>query len=905
MCNRRVLSLLFALVCLVAGECLVAQNAVPGYYIADTGNNRIVKVNDWTGAGWTALGTFGRDNLQFNGPSIIRLGPDGKIYVLDRYNARVVRMDDMTGAGWVSLGSIGKGEKQFDRPSSLAISSDGKIYIADWGNNRIVRVDDIAGNGWTTLGSTGNGEKQFTGPMGIAVGPNGKVYVADTGNHRIVSIDDMSGAGWMALGNDAGLSSPAAIYAPAAGNIYVVDQGRRNIIRFDDMTGAGMRPLGSDGHPLHFQSPSDIAIDPDGKILVVDALNNYIVRMDDFIGKGWIPYGTKGAELGQFTRPSSVCFVPSPKAVITTPVTATKPTSTPSTTPASPAAQNGVLATVAVGQAPLGVAVNSATHCAYVANYTDGTVSIIDANTNQLIKTVTVGANPIWVAVSPVTNRAYVTCAGATDMSVLDGITHTVAATIPVEQNAQCVAVNPISNLIYIVSEDEQKYLRVFDEKQNAMIDIGAGGGECDDVAVNPALNRIYVAISNQVSVIDAKPNIDGDTHTVIATIRLPNSPTAIAVDPVANRIYATVMGQEQLYVLDGAKNAILTTVKLAKGVQGVAVNSATGQVYVCNAMDKSLYVVDSITNTFTKAVPLGEKGEPTRVAVDPATNRVYVTLRESNALCVLDGNTWLTDAERAYMLQKISAPPLPKSEIPDPLQWTVVRSEPFAGSTIDTIKRNGEPWLHLRLDTTKSPNGMMKCHGLRTRDAVVDLAHPTEISMTLDWNNPASSNEMQAGFYLCPDAKSLAPALNTRHFIKVMYYGGYGMNVGAQARLEVSINDGGEENIIYDEGYRTYTRDAKGEIIDTDWGGPNFKYRTLGQQHLRLVVDNKGLTLWENDTQVCQCQFATLPNAKRVVYWPNCYLFLQQESSVKQPAREVYFSTVNIRQVPDGPAQL
>src|SRR5271165_5007753 len=64
-------------------------------------------------------------------------------------------------------------------------------------------------------------------------------------------------------------------------------------------------------------------------------------------------------------------------------------------------------ATVPAGNSPHSVAVNSATNKTYVANYSDGTVTVIDGATNSTT-TVTVGFYPYAVAVNAATNKIYV-----------------------------------------------------------------------------------------------------------------------------------------------------------------------------------------------------------------------------------------------------------------------------------------------------------------------------------------------------------------------------------------------------------------------------------------------------------------------------------------------------------------
>ncbi len=69
--------------------------------------------------------------------------PGAGIFVVDAGNNRIVRMDDMAGAGWTTLGSGGSGVNQFVSPAGIAVDRAGRIYVVDTGNHR------ICGSWWT------------------------------------------------------------------------------------------------------------------------------------------------------------------------------------------------------------------------------------------------------------------------------------------------------------------------------------------------------------------------------------------------------------------------------------------------------------------------------------------------------------------------------------------------------------------------------------------------------------------------------------------------------------------------------------------------------------------------------------------------------------------------------------
>src|SRR5262249_48081594 len=161
---------------------------------------RIVRIDDMTGANWTSFGTYGSDVGQFNSPQGISVDAAGRIYVMDTGNNRLVRMDDMTGANWTTFTGTGSGDGQFAQyVAAVAFDASGRIYVADSGNRRIVRMDDMSGSNWTTLTQSpviGIYIYSFGSPLGVAVDAAGRIYVADASSPSVVRVDDMTGANW-------------------------------------------------------------------------------------------------------------------------------------------------------------------------------------------------------------------------------------------------------------------------------------------------------------------------------------------------------------------------------------------------------------------------------------------------------------------------------------------------------------------------------------------------------------------------------------------------------------------------------------------------------------------------------------------------------------------------------------
>ena len=102
-----------------------------------------------------------------------------------------------------------------------------------------------------------------------------------------------------------------------------------------------------------------------------------------------------------------------------------------------------------MGSGPDGVAVDPASHTAYVANGGTNTVSVIDETTGAVTATITVGANPSAVAVDPTSHTAYVANLAGT-VSVIDEAAGAVTATVPVGADPSGVAVDPTTHIAYV-----------------------------------------------------------------------------------------------------------------------------------------------------------------------------------------------------------------------------------------------------------------------------------------------------------------------------------------------------------------------------------------------------------------------------------------------------------------------
>ena len=247
----------------------VKIDAAGNFYIADTSDNRIRKVNQSgiisTIAGDGLPGFSGdrgkaKDAELFN-PTTLAIDGNGNLYVADQGNFRIRRISSdgtintIAGTGTPGFsGDNGPAVSAKISPYAVAVDSKGNVYFSDIGF-RIRRVDATTGIITTIAGTGGEGYGGDNGPaisalidlvVDIAIGPDGSIYLADVYNFRVRKIDTtgmittVAGSGFRGFIADnvpatASVMVPQGVVVDSFGNLYISDFNR-DIVRKVDGT---------------------------------------------------------------------------------------------------------------------------------------------------------------------------------------------------------------------------------------------------------------------------------------------------------------------------------------------------------------------------------------------------------------------------------------------------------------------------------------------------------------------------------------------------------------------------------------------------------------------------------------------------------------------------------------------
>ena len=124
-----------------------------------------------------------------------------------------------------------------------------------------------------------------------------------------------------------------------------------------------------------------------------------------------------------------------------------------------------------------------------------------------------------------------------------------------------------------------------------------------------------------------------GDTAPSVELI----SPRGIVLNPASNKVYAVDPGHHAVAIIDVAAHTS-RSVKVGDDPLAIAVNSASDRVYVLNTTSGTVSVLDGKTDAVIATVNVGKW--PYVLAANPGENKVYVSNIFSNAITIIDGTT-------------------------------------------------------------------------------------------------------------------------------------------------------------------------------------------------------------------------------------------------------------------------
>ncbi|MGH3759088.1 NHL repeat-containing protein [Actinophytocola sp.] len=275
-----------------------------GYvYVADTGNDRIVRVDADTGIIET--------DMTMPAPETLTVAPTGIVYATSANGERIFRLDGkpvpVAGGGdrWAQESDNAPARQaSLWEPSAPVVDRSGTLYFVERGKPavRAVRPNGVlvtvAGSSYLDVEEGGFGgdggpatRAELNTPRDVAIGPDGSRYVADTYNNRIRRIDrrgvisTVAGTGERADRGDGGQAAKAALTEPDGiavardGTLYVTSAQTSRIRRIARdgtiSTLADLAPAGDTerASEVSLGQVQSMDVGADGTLYVTDVVN--------------------------------------------------------------------------------------------------------------------------------------------------------------------------------------------------------------------------------------------------------------------------------------------------------------------------------------------------------------------------------------------------------------------------------------------------------------------------------------------------------------------------------------------------------------------------------------------------------------------------------------------------------
>lgn len=268
---------------------------------------------------------------------------------------------------------------------------------------------------------------------------------------------------------------------------------------------------------------------------------------------------------------------------------------------------------------------------AYVGNFKDSTVSVIDTAAASVVATVPVAAGPDGIVVTRDGRAAYVSGSGATSLSVIDTATDRVAASIEIGQAPQGLALTPDGrNVVVAVNGDDRVALI---ETATRAIVATIPVAKPHTIAVTPDGRRAYV--SSQEPGRFALVIVDLATRAIVGRVALDKPPRDLEFGPDGRALYFTLAGVPAVQVLDPASGSVVA--QIATGVSphiaSVFGPARTGAIVVQGPGELQFF--DPATNAATRRIAVGRQPHWVDASADGAW--FFVTNEGSNSVTVVD----------------------------------------------------------------------------------------------------------------------------------------------------------------------------------------------------------------------------------------------------------------------------
>jgi YVTN family beta-propeller protein len=293
---------------------------------------------------------------------------------------------------------------------------------------------------------------------------------------------------------------------------------------------------------------------------------------------------------------------------------------------------------------------------AYVSNFKDNTVSVIDADAGAVVATMPVSAGPHGMAITQNGRTVYVSGDGSSSVDVIDTATDKVVKTINVGKAPNGVALTPDDRLLVVTVYGEDRIAFIDTSTQTVVANLAVP--KPHTVAINPNGKLAYVTVQEPGHF--GLALIDIVTRSLVRTLALDKTPRDGEFGYDGKLFYFTQAGVSSVQVLEPTSDRVVA--QIPTGVSPHFVGYPRGSTFgiVVVQGPGELLLFDPATNKPARSIAVGKQPHWATLSGDGKT--AYVTNEGSNDVTVIDLATGKTltiavgNAPRKVVVQRTPA---------------------------------------------------------------------------------------------------------------------------------------------------------------------------------------------------------------------------------------------------------
>lgn len=334
---------------------------------------------------------------------------------------------------------------------------------------------------------------------------------------------------------------------------------------------------------------------------------------------------------------------------------------------------------------------------AWVGNFKDGTVSIVDTQSAAVVGTIAVGAGPHGMAASPDGRNVFVSLDGDSAVAVVDTATERMTGRVEVGRAPHGLALSPDGRTLLVAVYGEDRVVWV--DLASAAVVGSVTVPKPHTIAADPGGRVAYVA--SQDAAAPGLAVVDLATRAVIRRIAVAKVPRDLEYRFDGRALYFTMAGENAVQVLDPASERVTATIATAASPHLAALYRGAPNGLVVVQGPGEVLRFDPDTNRPGQAIRVGE--QPHWMAPFDEGRAVAVTNEGSNTLSLIDlaSGTVRSVAVGQAPRKVVTTPPVPPAQSSAAAE-TVVSIKDFAfgparvdvpaGASVVWINEDGAP---------------------------------------------------------------------------------------------------------------------------------------------------------------------------------------------------------------------